>query len=243
MIRLPFVLETDQGEEHLELPVHKNFNMGWTIKDEEKQRRHIEEVRAAGVRIPEFKRTPVIFPVSDYVATTSSSIQMQRENHCGEVEFFLMRSKGHDLIGVASDHTDRDLESHWIPWSKQAGANVLSKKVWNVADVRPHISELRMRCMVRMHRGEWQLYQDCTLGEFVEPEFLWESVKERIRSIDEDAGVVLLSGTVVTEHETLERADEWRISLEDPVLNRKIEHTYTVEILQRQFIDQMENES
>ena len=43
--------------------------------------------------------------------------------------------------------------------------------------------------------------------------------------------IILFSGTVVSIEERLRFAQEWTISMTDPVLGRTLQHTYRVELL------------
>lgn len=242
MHMIDLTVEGKQWRRNVRFEVTRVFNMGYTIKDADRQRQHMEEIQAAGILLPEFHQKPTIFALSNFVVTSANNIQVQRNGTSGEVEFSLLRSGGHNFVGVASDHTDRALESHWIPWSKQACSNVISSSVWPVDEVRAHWDRLRMECDVRATGDVWRPYQRCTLGELLEPEMLWEELRRRVRGVDEEAaGMVVLSGTVVSEHAELEYADEWRLRLIDPVLERTISHVYRVHVLQRDYVDPHEN--
>jgi hypothetical protein len=43
--------------------------------------------------------------------------------------------------------------------------------------------------------------------------------------------IILFSGTVVSIEERLRFAEEWTITMTDPVLGRSLSHTYRVELL------------
>jgi hypothetical protein len=75
---------------------------------------------------------------------------------------------------------------------------------------------------------ERSLYQEAPLGSIIPPE---ELLKELPRDgFLQQEGLVLLSGTIPTQS-GLVYGDSYDLEMEDPVLKRKIQYSYRVDIL------------
>jgi hypothetical protein len=224
-----FTIESKDGSRELALDLVRSYNLGFTIRDEEKMRRHLEECNRVGVPIPVVTRPPLVMPISTWAVVTDSSIEVQRHKTSGEVEIAtVVDADGTVYVGVGSDHTDRALETIDIPWSKQVAPNVIAPTLWPWAEVEGHWDQIVMESWV-VDGGERRKYQEASVSEFWTPIEMLEGLR---RSVDAPAGALaFLSGTVVSIEETLRFAEEWTLRLHDPVLDRTIEHTYTVQVL------------
>lgn len=200
------------------------YNAGYAGKDQALVRAHIQELAELGVPAP--SETPTLYPLSNYVLTTSRSIQVQHGETSGEVEYALLLQDGQIYVTVASDHTDRKLENFSVPISKQACPNVIAPDVWRYDDVRDHWDSLRLSCWVKKE-GKRLLYQEAPLSALLSPQE-WEPVWKKVEMKTENCA--FLSGTINTL-EGLVFGEEYEISLTDPVLNREIRCGYAVEVL------------
>jgi len=229
MSRLAMTLEKWPVERvALDLKVGRVYNLGFTIRDAEKMQRHLEECYAVGV--PELKvdKPPLIFPMSSWATITDEEVTVQRARTSGEVEIVTISLGGELYIGVGSDHTDRELETIDIPWSKQVAPNVLAPTLWRWEDVAGHWDDVMLESYV-LDEGKEVLYQRASVAEFWTPVEMVNSLEGRVPAITD--AQILFSGTVVSEGEQLNFGREWRIAMIDPVFERKIEHTYRVVVL------------
>ncbi len=116
---------------------------GYTGRDQEAVRRHVEELAAHGVLAPE--RVPAFYRVTPDLVTRADRIAVLGPHSSGEGEFILFRHGGELLVGVASDHTDRALERDNVAKSKQLCHKVVGGTVWSLAEARAHWDHLILR--------------------------------------------------------------------------------------------------
>jgi hypothetical protein len=211
-----FSIEPDHRSVHL--TVRDLVLAGWTGRDRAATEEHIRELGAVGVAPP--KSTPVFYRVAASLLTTASGIEVVGRDSTGEIEFVLLNAGESLLVGVGSDHTDRKVEAIGITVSKQLCAKVLAPGLWNFADVEPHWDDLILRahCVVS---GERSLYQEGSVSRMMHPGGL-------ITNYGSFApGTVMFSGTLPVTG-GLRWADTFEIELEDPVLSRRIAHSYDI---------------
>jgi hypothetical protein len=94
--------------------------------------------------------------------------------------------------------------------------------------VRDHWDEIRMSCTV-VDQGETVEYQDASVAEFWTPAEMLQGARDSVVPVP--GAIILFSGTVVTLEEKLRFAELWTLRMTDPVLGREITHTYRVEVL------------
>ncbi len=215
-----------QGEnKSIEFDVNHVFNAGYAGSDQEKVQEHIDELVKLGVEAP--TTTPILFPVSDYIVSTTSEVQVQHKETSGEIEYVLIWHDDELFVTVGSDHTDRKLETFSVPMSKQAYPNVIAGDVWKYEDVKDHWDQLELICWVTSE-GEKKVYQQGTCADLLNPE-QWEEHFSKLNVKDD--GNMFFSATINTEENTLDFADKYEFELRDPVLNRSIKHHYYVNVL------------
>lgn len=222
------------GEETLDFPVKRVYNLGFTIRDAAKMQAHLDEVAKEGVPPPSTDRPPIIFPISAWSTITDTQVPVQYSKTSGEIEIVTLILEDEVYVGVGSDHTDRALEAINIPWSKQVAPNVLAPTIWRWSDVADHWDHIEMECYVE-EGGRRVLYQKAGVAEFWTPIEMRESLAGRIASV-QDGGLVLFSGTVVSVDHRLSYSREWTISMIDPVLDRRIDHTYRIIVLDEELL-------
>ena len=217
---------TVQGSgEKLQVSVGVIFNGGYAGTNQELVREHIDELAKLGVPVP--TTTPTLYPLSNYLATTSDKVQVQHGETSGEVEYGVIWHGGKMYVTVVSDHTDRNLETFSVPKSKQACPDVFAPEVWAWDEVKDHFGELQLKCWVTKD-GKRELYQDAPCKAMLLPDD-WTEKFEKI-GVPCD-GNIFISGTINTVNNTLIFGDFYEIEVHDPVLNRTITHQYTVEVL------------
>ena len=218
----------------VEFNVSRVYNLGFTIRDPEKMQAHLDEVEKEGVPPPSTDNPPIIFPISAWATITDSVIPVQYRTTSGEIEIVTIVCNDEVYVGVGSDHTDRELEAINIPWAKQVTPNVLAPTVWAWGDVADHWDEILLESYV-FEGEEQKLYQQAGVDEFWTPIEMVESLHGRIKPV-KDGCLVLFSGTVVSVDGKLNYARQWLLSMIDPVLNRRIDHRYQVEVLDEEIL-------
>ena len=194
---------------------------GWAGRDAAAVEAHIRELEVLGLTRP--THTPVFYRVAASLLTTGDVIQVVGEETSGEVEFVLVMLDDGLWVGLGSDHTDRGLERSSVALSKQLCAKVVAPILWRYEDVAPHWDRLVLRSWA--HRaGERHRYQEATVAALLPPERL---VALYDASATLPVGAALFGGTVATL-EAIAPADEFEMELEDPVLNRRLQHRYRV---------------
>lgn len=220
--KLEVTIDGADGAETRVLDVARVYNLGFTIRDRDKMQRHLDEV--VGVHVPWPERPPVIFPISAWATITSDDVPVQYGRTSGEIEIVTVVDGDELLIGVGSDHTDRELEATDIPWGKQVAPNILAPTLWRWRDVADHWDQVQLESYV-----DGTLYQKALVSEFWTPEEMVTSVKGRIKEVP--GARVFYSGTVVSENEQLDFGKEWSLRMIDPVAGKTIRHDYTVTVL------------
>jgi hypothetical protein len=224
---LPLVVEGRESRTPLSFTVRHIVCAGYTSRDPVEAERHIRELEGLGIARP--KEVPVFFAVASYLATVEQIIEVQGPFTSGEAEFALILGPGGPWVTVASDQTDRFVERHSVPASKQLCPKVLAPTVWPLADVEDHWEDLELRAWVRSGRKR-RLYQEAKLGSLLPVGTLLSGLRRRVgRTLD---GVVLLSGTVPTVDGQLVYGDAYELELADPRLGRAIRTQYAVRVLE-----------
>jgi hypothetical protein len=223
-MKYPFIISEKAGDTEISYDVKGTVLCGYTGRDQEAVKRHIEELKKEGVEPP--PAVPMFFPKPPSGLTLDGGIYVEGRETSGEVEYVVLYNEGHLYIGVGSDHTDRELERLNILKSKQVCPAVISKNLWKYEEVKAHWDRIEIRSWV-VSRGEKLLYQESTLGTILPPEDLVELVDQRVDGSIQ--GIAILSGTPPILTENMIFSDRFSGELLDPVLDRRIEFAYTVE--------------
>jgi hypothetical protein len=218
------------GDVHpqLTLDVHRVRQLvvaGWTGRDVAALEKHIRELEAIGVKRP--KSTPIFYRVAASLLTTDDTIEVLGDHSSGEVECVAYSFDGGTFVGLGSDHTDRKAESVGVSLSKQMCAKPVSREIWRLEDVAPHWDALLLRSYVGVN-GERRLYQEGSVAAMRPLNELFRLYGERERLA---AGTAMFCGTLAV-HGGIAPAEKFEMELEDPVLGRRITHSYRVKTLQ-----------
>lgn len=216
---------TVEGEKAIDVEVKKVFNGGYAGRNQELVRAHIEELGKLGVPAP--SASPTLYPISDYLATTSDSVQVQNAESSGEVEYVLIYHQGKIYVTAGSDQSDRKLETINVPKCKQAAPNILAPIVWDFDEVKDHFADIKIECYVEKNNN-WIPYQLGKLGDLMQPSEWADNFKKY--SVNAD-GNIFFSGTINTVSKDLFFANKYRFALIDEKLGRKITHEYSVDFL------------
>ena len=197
---------------------------GWTGRDVAALERHIAELAAIGVKRP--RTTPIFYRVAASLLTTGSTIEVLGEHTSGEVECVAYSMDDGLWIGLGSDHTDRQAETVGVSLSKQLCAKPVSRQLWRFAEVEPHWESLVLRSYIRVN-GTRRLYQE---GSVAAMRPLPELIKLYGGGKSLTSGTAMFCGTLAVKGE-ISPADSFEMELTDPILRRKIRHSYRVRAL------------
>lgn len=198
---------------------------GFTGRDVDAVRRHLDELKAHGVEEPE--SVPTLYPLPAWLLRSApATLEVSSRTSSGEAEPVLIRLRGGDLyVTVGSDHTDRELERSSIALSKLVCPKVVAPSVWRFEDVADRWDELRLR---GRHGGD--PYQDERLASIVPPLELLERVEGRLR-LPAERPLVLFMGTIPLLSGELRFGGNFSATLADERHGRVLECRYSVEQL------------
>lgn len=227
MTELSLTVEHRDGTtEPLAYGVDRIANCGLAVRDDVAQA-HLDEMEKEGIQMT--RDPPVVFQLPDHAVTTASHVQVNDPKTSGEAEYALFPTEDEVYVGVASDHTDRALETREedIEKSKTVCPNVVSETVWPLSEIRIHWGELQLQGWTGAD-GESQRYQESPIDVFYPPEKMLDTVAERTDA--PAAGTAVFSGTVDAVG-NIEFGDFFAARLHDPLLDRSLFLEYEVEVV------------
>ena len=199
--------------------VHSLVIAGWTGSNLPALEAHIKELEALGVKRP--KSVPIFYRNAASLLTTGVAIEAVGDKSSGEVEFVLFALDDRMWVGVGSDHTDRKAETINVSLSKQMCAKPVGPKLWRYDEVKPHWEKLTLRSFVS-DGGERRLYQEGPVSNMRSPE---ELIKLYTGGDKLASGTAMFCGTFAV-HGGFSYGGTFEMELEDPVLGRKLTHSY-----------------
>ena len=195
---------------------------GWTGRNVAALEAHIKELEAIGVKRP--KTVPIFYRVACSTLTTATFIEVMADKSSGEVEFVLFALEDGLWLGVGSDHTDRKAETIGVTLSKQLCAKPVGAMLWHYDEVKPHWDRLMLRAYASGGGGPRRLYQEGPVTNMRSPE-------ELIRLYTGDdrlaLGTAMFCGTFAV-HGGISSSGTFDMELDDPVLGRKLTHSYRI---------------
>lgn len=144
------------------LPINSVVVAEWTGRNLAAVQHHIDELAALGIAPP--SQVPLYYRVSNTLLTQDDRIEVLGTGSSGEVEPLLVRSGGVTYFGLASDHTDRNLEAHSVAASKQVCAKPIASELWALDDISDHLDDIALKCWIE-EDGDEVLYQEGTLAQ------------------------------------------------------------------------------
>ncbi len=226
VMRVQFLLEGKQGKGRIHYGLIGAVLCGYTGRDQSAVRRHIEELRKEGVEPP--ASVPSFYPKPPQGLVFDGNIQVEGHKTSGEVEYVLIVDEDRIYVGLASDHTDRELEKIDILKSKQVCPAVLSRSLWHYSEIKDHWDRIEIRSWTSKD-GKRALYQDSTLASILPPEELIRLVQQRVECSCE--GIAIFSGTPPVVTDGIIFADRFEGELVDPILKRKLTIAYRIHTL------------
>ena len=198
---------------------------GYTGKDQESVKKHIDELKEIGVPAP--PQVPMIYDLSTNLITTNNSISVIQESSSGEAEVVIMKIEGKWYLGLGSDHTDRGLEKVSIQKSKQVCSKPISIHFWALDDVKDRWDDIEMRSWMIVD-GVKNEYQAGKLGEFLHPEELLKIIEERGYDSED---MIVFCGTLPIINGEFIYGEAFSAELYDRLTDNKIQLNYQVHIL------------
>lgn len=224
-IDLDVVFVARSGERRERITVDKAVVGGWTAKDQEGLRHHIEELAKIGVKPP--AKTPLFYRVGARRLTTNDAIEALADGSSGEVEWVMLKHGGRLWVGVGSDHTDRKIESQGISVAKQICDKPIAPKFWPYDEVKDHWEQIELKSEIVVG-GQRQLYQNGTVASLLHPDTLLDLYRQDEGEMKD--GSLLFGGTTAAIG-GVRPADRFICTMRDPVLKREITHAYDVIVL------------
>ncbi|MCW0207574.1 MAG: DUF2848 domain-containing protein [Achromobacter sp.] len=198
---------------------------GWAGRDMAAIEHHIEELAAIGVPRP--SSVPLYYRIAANQLTQDETVQALGEESSGEVETFVFAAEGEMYVSIASDHTDRKLETYSVAMSKQVCVKPVARSAWRLADVADYWDELVIRSYI-VENGVEVLYQEGPLASLRTPRDLIAGYTGGADALPEGAGMTC--GTVGAIGGIRPSVD-FTMELHDPRRQRSLRHRYHVETL------------
>lgn len=196
---------------------------GFTGRDTEEVRRHVDELVAEGVTAPD--EIPSFYPLPPSCVTRTSRLETLHGGTSGEAEIALIRNGEEMFVTLSSDHTDRRAEALDISLSKQVCPKPIASTVWDYAQVADRWDELEIRSWI-LEAGERRLYQEGTAASLLPP----DQLLGRLHFARTPEAFVLLTGTIPALG-GVRGADHFWAELVDPATQRSIRLDYAIRVL------------
>lgn len=196
---------------------------GWTGRDPVALERHIGELVRLGVARP--ASTPIFYRVAASRLTTEPVMEVSGPASSGEVEYLLLRHGGRLWVGVGSDHTDRQVETHNVTVSKQMCEKPVGREFWDYAEVAGHWDDLVLRSFIR-ENGARVLYQEGPVSTMLSP----PDLIGKLDGGDLAEGTLMFCGTLAARG-GIRPSSRFDYEIEDRVLGRRIGHGYDIVFL------------
>lgn len=216
--------ETPQGS--LSVAPQRLAIAGWAGRDQAGVQHHIDELAAIGVKPP--SSVPLFYRASAQLLTQAENVEMLGGEGSGEAEVCLVSDgDGRLWVTLASDHTDRKLEAVGVAESKQLCAKPVATQAWPLEEVRDHWDSLELESRID-ENGQTVTYQKGTLAELLDVETLLAKLPAALKHGESLApNTLLLCGTVPAIG-GIRPSPRFSMTLNDPVLDRRLSHAYTV---------------
>lgn len=219
-----FQIEADSPRQ-VEVDFNTLIVAGWAGRDIAAIEHHIEELAAIGVPRP--TSVPLYYRIADNQLTQAERVQAVGGDSSGEVETFVFAAGGEMYVSIASDHTDRKLETVSVAMSKQVCVKPVATTAWRLADVADYWDELVIRSYI-VENGAEVLYQEGPLSSLRTPQDLIAGYTGGAATLPEGAGMTC--GTVGAIGGIRPSAG-FAMELFDPRRQRSLRHRYHVDIL------------
>jgi hypothetical protein len=224
-MKAQFDIDAGAASRHVEVEFVNLIVAGWAGRDVAAIEHHIEELAALGVPRP--SAIPLYYRGAASLIDQSDRLQVVGNDSSGEVEVFVFTVDGELHVTVASDHTDRKLESHSVALSKQLCGKPIGRQAWRYRDVADHWDELVLRATI-VENGATVVYQQGALASLRHPLDLIAGYCSG--ATVPPPGTCMLCGTMAAIG-GIRPSTSFAMELIDPRSGRTISHSYEVEQL------------
>ncbi|WP_421952047.1 DUF2848 domain-containing protein [Pelagibacterium sp.] len=217
------------GSEPATITIERAIIAGWTGRNADAVNHHIAELQAIGVPPP--STVPLFYRVAASLITTDGEMETVDATGSGEAEPLVIDDGERLYLGLGSDHTDRQLETHSVALSKQICAKPVAPALWVFDEVVSHLDQIAVRSFIRDDESQaWTPYQEGTLA----------SIRPLVELIDASPatssgrlqpGTAMMCGTFAVLSGGVRPARFFRMEMTDPVLGRTIKHCYETKTL------------
>src|SRR5713226_6280537 len=208
------------GDGNRALEIRQVLIAGYTGRDQAKVLAHIRELAELGVAPP--PRVPMVYTLDPAMLTTGDLITVSCAETSGEAEFVLIGSSDGLLVGVGSDHTDRQQEAVDVQSSKERVPHPIGRQVWRYDEVKSHWDAIELRSWTK-----GQLYQEGRLEAFLQVDELLAKLRQA--GYGELNGRVIFGGTLPTIG-GLTYGRRFEAELHDRNLKRTVRCAYDVTV-------------
>ncbi len=209
----------------LDIRIEELVIAGWAGREQAGIDEHIAELKAIGVTPP--STTPLFYRVAADQLTTAQAIQVLGSQSSGEVEVVLIGTPEGTLVGIGSDHTDREAEAWSVAHAKQVCAKPVADTVWWLGDVIDHWDRLQMTSWATID-GREMLYQQGPVTGLLHPAELLRRFGLHTPALK--PGQAMLCGTLPVTG-GVRPAEAFRMRLTDPLNDRSLQHHYSIQSL------------
>lgn len=193
---------------------------GFTGRSRAEVEAHVAELRDQGVPVPE--AVPSFYVVPPAMLTQDPGVTVAGANTSGEAEIALITVGDRRLVTLASDHTDRTVETIDIALSKRVCPKPIATEAWDYAAVQDHWDDLVIRSWIDEDDGS-TLYQSGSAAELLTPLEIDDAVPFRARP----GSYVLLTGTLPAIG-PIRPSHRFTARLSDPTSGAEIDLSYEV---------------
>ena len=219
------MLKFNLGGKHFEFSPKLLVMAGFTGRNRAAIQAHIDELAANG--IASTSTFPAYYhKLADRITQAETLEALDSSDHTGEGEYCVFRHEGRFYLTPGSDHTDRKAEVHNVLKSKQIYPSIVGREVWAYEEVKDHWNQVELKSWATVN-GERRLYQRFAMADLLSPPELMDWFKIKLTDPGEMEGVMIFSGTMAGLF-TLNYAEKFEVSLEDPVLRRELRSAYTL---------------
>jgi hypothetical protein len=224
-MKAQFDIDAGAASRHVEVEFSNLIVAGWAGRDIAAIEHHIEELAALGVPRP--SAIPLYYRNAASLIDQSDRLQVVGNDSSGEVEAFVFTVDGELHVTVASDHTDRKLESHSVALSKQLCGKPIGSRAWRFRDVAEHWDELVLRATI-VENDAAVVYQEGALAKLRHPLDLIAGCCQGAKVLPPGTG--MLCGTM-SAIGGIRGSASFTMELIDPRSGRSLRHAYRIEQL------------
>lgn len=200
--------------------------IGYAGRDQASVIAHVEELKAIGVPAPEI--VPSMYWIDPTSLSSGTELSVIGSGCSGEVEVFAaFDPQGKMHFTIASDHTDRHLETVSVSKAKQGCSKIIGNLFWSYEDVKDHWDSIEIRSWVTEPGEAERVYQNGALGDLLPPEELYALAEKDLKALKGGGAFSYFSGTLPLSGKIAYHG-AFRMELKDPVLKRSMQHTYSV---------------